>query len=733
MKVTRGVALVALLLVSTATAASVASAATTPVTDASVSLLTKAGDRVYLGGDFGYVGPYTGSLARFDGTSGTPNGTFPAVDGPVMAMVSDGVGGWYIGGDFKAIGGQPHGPLAHIRSDGSLDPGFDPYPNAPVASLALADGKLYVGGYFTIMAGVSRNKIAAVNPITGAVDGNFDPNISGGSPYPPSAGVRPSPPLSPYGGGSCYAYNAVQRPLVPQGDGIYAILAVGKRVFLGGSFLWVGGRSRLSLAAVDSTTGELDPTFQPSNPDGAVFSLALAGTRLYIGGDFRQVNGLSRSRIAALNVDTGAVDEQFQAAADGRVNAIVPGDRLYVGGTFTHIAGSNQSRIAALNLGTGVPSGSLSGADFEVSSLALAGDRLYVAGGFERLGNAVRHYLGAINVKTGQVDAAFLPAVDEVPGVLATSANALVAGGVFDSVGGAFRPGIAAVVAATGALDRTFAPPLPRANVTQLLPAAGRLFAVLVTTRYPQKIVIAALDPATGAVDPAFKPPAMTGYPRITASGNKLYVLGPRIAGRRWTFFALDARTGALDKTFKPHDSGNNAVVFGKRLIVSGHFYTGERFKRRYGTIRRSIGVGAFDARTGKAIKRYGIKLPWPRYYGNSSQVFRDGNRVYIDGLKDRGLSAINPATGRLIAGFKGPRSSILTSDATRLYLSRGPSGSGPGAIRKTNGSWDRSFKVPTDGNVCAVQPSGANVFVGGAFTRIAGVFQPNFALIPRS
>ena len=733
MKITGWAALVAATLASAVTAATVSAAA--PITDASVSGLTKSGNRVYLGGDFRYVGSYTGALARFDGATGTPNAAFPVVDGPVMAIVSDGVGGWYIGGAFTSIAGQPHGPVAHIRSDGSIDPGFNPYPNAPVASLALANGKLYIGGYFTIVGGVSRNKIAAVNPMTGAVDGNFDPNLSGGSPYQPPAGVRPVAPISPYGT-SCYTPSNVQRPLVPQGDGVYAILPVGNRVFLGGSFLWVGGISRLSLAAVDSSTGALDPTFQPSNPDGAVFSMATAGTRLYIGGDFRQVAGVSRSRIAALDVDTGAVDQQFQAAADGRVNAIVPGDRLYVGGTFTHIAGVGENRIAALNLATGVPSGALPGAEFEVSSLALGGDRLYVAGGFERLGNAVHHYLGAINVKTGAVDSGFAPAVDEVPGALAASGTSVVAGGVFDSAGGEYRPGIAAVDATSGALDRGFSPPLPRLNVGQMLPAAGRLFVVLTTGGYPQTLTLAALDPATGAVDPSFKPPAMTGFPRIAASATRLYVVGARIAGRKITFFALNLRTGALDKTFKPAETGNNAVVYGNRVILSGRFSTGKRFKRRYGTIRQTIGVRAFDARTGTAIKSFGTRLPWPRGYSFTSQLFRDGKRIYIvNGLRDRGIGAMNAATGRLVAGFKGPRGSsdIVTSDATRLYVANGLNGSGPGAIRKSDGSWDRSFRVPTNGNVCAVQPSGANIFVGGAFTRIGTFTQPNFGLIPRS
>src|SRR4051812_44964368 len=129
MKVTQWLALVAALLISAVTAASVSAAS--PITDASVGQLAQSGGRVYMAGDFRYVGPYTGTLARFDGANGAANGTFPVVDGPIMAITSDGAGGWYIGGSFSTIGGEPHRPLPHIPAGGRLHPRVKPLPHAP--------------------------------------------------------------------------------------------------------------------------------------------------------------------------------------------------------------------------------------------------------------------------------------------------------------------------------------------------------------------------------------------------------------------------------------------------------------------------------------------------------------------------------------------------------------------------------------------------------------------------
>ncbi|GIW08588.1 MAG: hypothetical protein KatS3mg060_3393 [Dehalococcoidia bacterium] len=112
--------------------------ATTWITDGPVYAVLRSGTTVYLGGDFTYVGPPTGSFVALDPTSGARDASWPAVNGTVFAVVSDGSGGWFIGGDFTKVGGLPRTNLAQIKSDKTVDPAFTPNPNAPVNALALS-------------------------------------------------------------------------------------------------------------------------------------------------------------------------------------------------------------------------------------------------------------------------------------------------------------------------------------------------------------------------------------------------------------------------------------------------------------------------------------------------------------------------------------------------------------------------------------------------------------------
>src|SRR6185503_20568494 len=73
--------------------------------NSTVYAMAKSGNTLYIGGNFSQVGPPTGSGVPVDPATGLPSGNFPRVTGTVHAVVPDGSGGWYIGGDFTAVGG----------------------------------------------------------------------------------------------------------------------------------------------------------------------------------------------------------------------------------------------------------------------------------------------------------------------------------------------------------------------------------------------------------------------------------------------------------------------------------------------------------------------------------------------------------------------------------------------------------------------------------------------------
>ena len=70
--------------------------------------------------------------------SGSNAPTFPKANGSVWDSVSDGNGGWYIGGSFATVGGQNIANLAHILSNGTVDTSFNLNPNGNIEALALS-------------------------------------------------------------------------------------------------------------------------------------------------------------------------------------------------------------------------------------------------------------------------------------------------------------------------------------------------------------------------------------------------------------------------------------------------------------------------------------------------------------------------------------------------------------------------------------------------------------------
>jgi hypothetical protein len=132
--------------------------ATTWVTNGSVSAVARVGTTIYLGGEFTYVGPPTGSWVTLDASSGRRDAGWPVFNGPVQAMAPDGAGGWYVGGNFTRAGGLVRNNLARVKADKTIDPTWNPNVAsggrfASVLALAVSGGTVYVGGALPVLAG----------------------------------------------------------------------------------------------------------------------------------------------------------------------------------------------------------------------------------------------------------------------------------------------------------------------------------------------------------------------------------------------------------------------------------------------------------------------------------------------------------------------------------------------------------------------------------------------------
>ena len=390
------------------------------VTNNRVNTIVIDGETTYLGGYFTQIGPLTGFGAPFDAITGAA-GAYPKVNGSVKAVVPDGSGGWYIGGNFTKVGNLTRHYIARILADGSVDAKWNPDANSGITAMTLDNGKVYVGGWFTRIGGQSRNYIAALDASgTGAADAKWNPNP----------------------GNSPDSYTSIN-----------TLVSTGARVWVGGHFNRIGGIALNSLARIDSVrTGAADVSWDPNlNPSASVSALAISGTTLYVGGSFYSIGGQNRKNLAVIDTNTALANSDWNPDPDAKVNALALQDKvLYVGGGFSRIGGFYADCIAALNTSNGKLTGWYANANGPVLTLSLIKDRLYAGGSFSKIGGQWLPYVAALSTSTGLADANWKPNPTNSVNVLQYAGGKVYAGGEFNSFGGVTRNGLAAVTTATG-------------------------------------------------------------------------------------------------------------------------------------------------------------------------------------------------------------------------------------------------------------------------------------------
>ncbi|HEV7861109.1 MAG TPA: hypothetical protein VGR20_00355 [Acidimicrobiia bacterium] len=643
---------------------------TTWVANGDVNSVFAAAGRIYIGGSFDQVGPSTGSGVPLDPSTGARTASFPTVNGPVYAAVSDGAGGWYIGGEFTRVGDKSRQNAARVLADGTVG-GWNPNTDLAVRSIALAKGPganlAWIGGDFTAVnrasTPVAARGLAATNLYSGAAVWG----LPGG------------------GGGSVLA-------LTLSGDGA--------RLLAGGDFTSLGGMVRSRFAALDPLTGAVDALYNPG-ADGAVRALATAPDgRVFVGGDFAHLAGTTQAHLGALSPG-GVADPDWVADADGRVGALAlsgDGARLYVGGDFANAGGVARKRLAALSTaGAGAvdaawdpgATGPLDGGEVRAVALSADGTRLYAGGGEDNdspaMSGAPRRFLVALDAATGIVDPAFDPRPAAATAALAVSSGPVYAGGQFTSLNGLPRANLAALDAATGALDTGFVADTDGTVVAVTSDGIG-LYAggVFSTVNGVIRRRLARLDAATGVVVAGWEASASSEVQSLILAGGSLYVGGSftTVGGYpRNRLARLSAATGAVDGWNPGLDSGVHRIrLSADQTLV----YVAGDFSMVGSTPRQRL--AAIDATTGLATSWYPkVKSPL-----TSVALSGDGTLAFV---ATRGgtvignrLQAWDTVTGGLV--------------------------------------WDR----PGDGDFQAVDTSAALVYTGGHFTTVAGQLRGHLA-----
>jgi uncharacterized delta-60 repeat protein len=295
--------------------------------DGILALALQPDGKIVIGGYFTQVnGVSRKHIARLN-ADGSLDPSFDVSTGPndwVMALAVQPDGKVLVGGLFWAVNDIRRDHIARLNADGSLDTTFDPGRGTNdwvMAMVMQPDGKVLVGGYFTVVNGVSRTFIARLH-----MDGTLDPTFDPGNSADVGVGVI---------------------ALAAQPDG---------KTVIGGAFTTVGGVPRNRIARLN-TDGSLDTTFNPgSGANDWVKSLAVQPDgKIIIGGQFTTMNDIPRNYITRLNGD-GTLDATFASGsgADSIVWSVkVQADgKVLLGGQFSKVNGVRRDRIARLQ---GVP------------------------------------------------------------------------------------------------------------------------------------------------------------------------------------------------------------------------------------------------------------------------------------------------------------------------------------------------------------------------------------------
>src|SRR5262245_54318754 len=349
-----------LLLGGTASSFSPAPISTWVASGGSVQAVAVSGSTAYLGGDFDYVGPATGSFVSVDTSSGALTTPWPLVGGDVSAVVADGQGGWFIGGSFATIGKQRVDNLAHIASGGTLDTAWTGSVDGPVSALLLDGGRLYVGGAFSAArsgddpAGARVPRAAFVSA-TGAVT-SFDP----------------FPSMSP---------NAISI--------VSALALSGATLYVGGFFETIGAAVRTNLAAVDTTNGTLtswDPVV-----DDSVNSISIGPTTgtVYVAGFFATATTDEVDRAFAAAFTPAGVLTSWDPELSAPVYAVkATSSTVYLGGDFSVLGNDDRAGLASVDPSTGAATIWDPSVHGIVNTLQVSGTTVYAGGRFQRVGGS---------------------------------------------------------------------------------------------------------------------------------------------------------------------------------------------------------------------------------------------------------------------------------------------------------------------------------------------------------
>jgi uncharacterized delta-60 repeat protein len=446
------------------------------------------GNTIVVGSFSKYNTTNTIKIARLlpDGNVDTSFATGSGALGFIEAVKMQADGKIVIAGSFNSFNNVSCNKIVRLNTNGSVDHSFFmgiAFDNN-ISTIAIqVDGKILVGGDFTVKTGVTSAGIMRLN-----TDGSIDSDFNSGSGFS-DGGINVIKVASNgsimVGGSFTSKYNGsdVNRIVLLNANGVivpnfdigegpanasvYTVEnASDGSWFIGGSFSVFESQNQGRLAKLDSK-GTLDTSYLTAGVgfDNSVYKLIpLTNNRTMVFGSFTRFNGINCSRIACLRED-GTLETTFNVGAIGANNiirsaAIQEDGKIVIAGSFSRYNGASSSKIARiLSDGARDPSFDIgTGANNAIYAVAIQLDgKIITVGNFTSFnGRTVNKVLRLM--PSGALDTSFnvVVAIDgNVEAVLIQTDGKIVIGGRFSYFNGINSEGIARLNL-DGSLDPSF-------------------------------------------------------------------------------------------------------------------------------------------------------------------------------------------------------------------------------------------------------------------------------------
>lgn len=665
-----------------------------PEIDGQVESTELKGDTLYFGGNFTRIYPPEISSkngAQINLTNGSVNGNIPKPNGVINSVISDGVGGWYIGGIFNKVGDSIRNNIAHINALGIVSSqfsnakGFDGNLNglqAKVTSLFLNNNKLYVGGKFTNYGYFKQY---------GALLNNIDSTFSKQFPDP----------------------NGIVYTSVPDGLGGW---------FIGGNFTMVGDSTRTNIAQIDSNG--MVTSFNP-NANGIIKKIQKVGNDLLVCGSFTSIGGQTKFYLASLNVISGLANT-FNGAIGGIVNNFaISGNSIFIGGTFTSIASTSRNRIAALNLTTAALLTWNPNSNNSVNLLEINNGVLYVGGDFTTIGGQTRNKLASLNISTG-LATSWNPNPNGTISAISSIANSIYIGGLFTNIGGLSKNNLVCFNSISG--NVTSWNPNPNNQVFSIALNGNSVYVGGRFSSIGGRLLnnIALLDSTTGIANSWNPSPESASIIHtISTDANKIYIGGyfKHLGGiDRVNLAVIDvASTNLTSYNPSPNNEVINLSISNNRLYVSGDFDTiGGQARNRFGSLDIITGnATSWNPNPNSAVKTFAF---------SGSTVFAGGSFSNIGGQPRNYLASLDTISGISTSWNPNPSSNVLslTIDNSNIYVG-GEFTSISGVNRNYLACLNSSTGFATSWNpspshwVNTIAISNNVIYIGGSFFSVGG------------